>query len=92
MTSRYGPFVGDGRRADAAVAHDVVLPDAVPATVTLAQARVIIDRLVETGRSTHSGLMSTLWVAIAWCAAQRRPYRITVMPRLGATIELIGHG
>lgn len=71
----FEPFDGDGRRK--------VYPPAVrpiqagkPTAVTNGTARNLISMFQEQKESNHSGAMTTLWVLIAWCQHQKKPFEV----------------
>lgn len=71
----FAPFDGDGRVK--------VYPPPVrfmqtgrPTAVTNSVARNLIDMFGRIGMSSHSPMVSTLWVLITWCKHHNKPFEV----------------
>lgn len=74
----YAPFNGDGRQK----VHPICgLYGTNPNSVTLAVARMLIDKFVETGESNHTEQGGTLWVILTWLQVQQ--IRYTMLAQAG---------
>lgn len=68
--SQMHPFSGDGRRVMAPLFD---APNGTrPIPVTRSNARRLVRRLLDDGKTYHSILGSTVWVLFAWARVQNR--------------------
>lgn len=85
------PFSGDGRRVMEARGD---APNGTrPIPVTRSNARRLVRRLIEDGKTYHSPLGSTVWVLFAWARVQNRKVVMRAQEHngemLGWEVELV---
>jgi hypothetical protein len=88
MPDKYRPFLGDGRVTIAPAWH---FPGTVPARLSYAQARAVIDRFLINGISSHSGDGGTLWVLLQWLQEQQIDYTLEAAPGYGYQVVRKNH-
>lgn len=77
-------FRGDGRTR--VMPEGTTLPGLLPQHLSKAQARQMVDRFEETGRSQHSTNGGTLWVVLLFCYYAKVAYTLNYRPGLGITV------
>lgn len=78
----YSPFSLDGRIKAKALPAEI-LPGTQPREITNGTARRIIEEVSHHGLSIHSSAGSTIWILIAWCREQKKPFQVWKATRGG---------